>query len=726
MANRTVTVFLRAVTAQYQTAMARAQASAAQFGASATKAGEGWTASGKKIQGVGREMSRVGSTMSRNVSLPLAALGAGALKTAIDFESAFTGVRKTIDATESQYRELERGIQDMAERLPASVEEISAVAEAAGQLGIKREAILGFTETMIDLGESTNLTADVAATSLARLANITGMSQRDFDKLGSTIVDLGNKGASTEAEITEMGLRIAGAGKQIGLSEPQILGFAESLSSVGINAEAGGSAISRVFITMATEVAKGKDGLAQFAAVAGTTSADFKRQFETDAAGATVAFIEGLARIKKEGGNVFKVLEDLGLNEIRVRDALLRASGASKLFARSQETANAAWRENNALAKESDKRYETNAAKLEVLKNKFRNVLATFGKDLMPVFTDVMEVLSDLAKSFGEMDPEMRKNIIKWGALAMAAGPLVRIFGGITTSIGTILRTAGGAASLVGKIFGAGRGAPTTMPGTPGAPGGKGLGLLGPLAVVGGAAIATKIGMTIAEDKANRKEILSDAERIRHLYRLAGDGVDQFSDAMNNSQEVTKKQAEKLATMFGAVNSLSTGLSTTEERWVANLLAMGDVSGALDILEGHVDEAARKSHALGKGFDDAGADMAEAALKADRVRRSIEAIPNQKTIRITVYQDTVSKQIIQKVAATGSGKTALGEDPTITATKTGTRITQSASSPSTVVHKHVHVDVSGLMVTDERQKRDFALELGAILSDDDIVMGRAS
>ena len=45
-----------------------------------------------------------------------------------------------------------------------------------------------------------------------------------------------------------MGLRLAGACHQVGMSEAQIMGFAAALSSVGIEAEAGGSAFSKVMV----------------------------------------------------------------------------------------------------------------------------------------------------------------------------------------------------------------------------------------------------------------------------------------------------------------------------------------------------------------------------------------------------------------------------------------------------------------------------------------------
>ena len=192
------------------------------------------------------KLKSFGRSWTRNVSLPVAAAVALAGKAAVDWESSFAGVRKTVDATEKQYASLEKGIRGMSLHIPVAANELAGIAEAAGQLGIKRKAILGFTRTIADLGVATNLAGDEGATILARFANITQMPQSQFDRLGSTIVALGNAGASTEKDIAAMGLRIAATGERSsGVNESQILGYANALSSIGIEAEAGGSSISR-------------------------------------------------------------------------------------------------------------------------------------------------------------------------------------------------------------------------------------------------------------------------------------------------------------------------------------------------------------------------------------------------------------------------------------------------------------------------------------------------
>ena len=312
------------------------------------------------------------------VSTALTGAAGYAVKTGIDFESAFAGVKKTVDATDTELDEFRQGIRDMAKEMPQSASQIAEVAEAAGQLGIENKNLLSFTEVMSNLGVATNMSATEAATSLARLANITQMPQENFDRLGSTIVALGNNLATTESEITEMGLRLAGAGKQVGMSEDQILGLAGAISSVGIEADAGGSAVSTVMTKMQLAVEQGGESLEQFADVAGMSASEFQQAFKEDAAQALVSFVEGLGSMDERGKSAIATLADMEITEIRQRDALLRLAGAGDVLSESLGIASDAWAENTALTKEAEQRYETLESRIQIFKNNVSDLGITF------------------------------------------------------------------------------------------------------------------------------------------------------------------------------------------------------------------------------------------------------------------------------------------------------------------------------------------------------------
>ena len=356
----------------------------------------------RALKGIGTSLSKL-TKVVQLATLAFVAVGSLSVKAFADFESAFAGVRKTVDASEGEFKILSDAIRNMAKEIPASTVEISRVAEAAGQLGIQKENILDFTRTMIDLGNSTNLSSEIAATSLARLANITQMSQDNFSNLGSAVVALGNNFATTEAEIVDMALNIAGAGKQIGLTEAEILSFSTALSSVGIRAERGGTAFQRVMIEIAKAVKKGGNDLREFAKVAGESSEDFKTSFQDDAAGALVNFVEGLDRISKSGKNTFKVLEDLGFANIRVQDTLLRASGAGQLMRDALQEGSSAWTENVALTTEAEKRYATLTSQLKMFWSRIKDVGITIGAELAPAVVEVSQLLGNFADKAGEI-----------------------------------------------------------------------------------------------------------------------------------------------------------------------------------------------------------------------------------------------------------------------------------------------------------------------------------
>lgn len=317
---------------------------------------------------------------------------ASCAQASMDFESAITGVAKTTDLTDEELAAMSDSIKALSTEIPATTEEIAAVAEAAGQLGIQKDALLDFTEIMTMLGTATNMTADEAATALARFANITGMTTDNYGRLGSVIVDLGNNFATTESEIVAMGTRLASAGKLAGLTEPEIMALAAAMSSVGIEAEAGGTAMTQTLNAIEKAVAKGGDDLAEFACIAGVSSEEFSSAWKNDAMSALTSFIGGLGKLDEQGESTVLVLEDLGLTGIRQSNMLKALGLAADQMTGAVNTANTAWQQNTALTNEANKRYATAQSRLTMMQNAYNNLKVAIGDAYTPALSEAYGV----------------------------------------------------------------------------------------------------------------------------------------------------------------------------------------------------------------------------------------------------------------------------------------------------------------------------------------------
>jgi len=541
------------------------------------QAGESLKKAGDNISNFGEKASKVGSTLTKTVTLPIVAVGTAAVKSAIDFESAFAGVKKTVDGTEEDFKKLEEGIKQMSKELPSSAEDIAAVAESAGQLGIQTDNVLEFTRTIIDLGNATNLVGEEGASQLAKFANITQMSQKNFDRLGSTIVALGNNMATTEADIVSMAMRLAGAGKQVGMTESDIMSFAAALSSVGIEAEAGGSAFSKVMLNIQSEIQTGGEKVAAFAKVAGMSADEFATKFQKDATGALIAFIEGLGRLDDKA----VVLDELGLSEIRVRDALLRASSAGDLFAKSIEIGSNAWKENTALTNEANQRYATTESQIKILKNEIMDMAREIGVQLLPIVKDGLVVVKDLIQKFNELSPATKENIIKFAGLAAVAGPVVGTVGKLAQGFGSVLKVAGKFSTGLGVAEVA-----TAGVGTAAATAGGTAGIAGLATSLGGVVVAAApyiaagaaiAGAGYAIYKGLNKEVIPEVDLFADKIEYAAQTIDTSGTYMANSAQATvTKISEATKTAVGAYVELDDSAKNEMQSLYLNSTVISD------------------------------------------------------------------------------------------------------------------------------------------------------
>ncbi|WP_414715475.1 phage tail tape measure protein [Staphylococcus hominis] len=387
------------------------------------------------IRNVGSTMRNVGSTSMIYMTMPAVAGMGTAIKSSIDWEQALAGVAKTTNMSGSELNKMGNEITKMSNTMPFAATEIAGVAEAAGQLGIKKQDITSFTRTMMNLGVATNLTADEAATEFARFANAANMPIKDVDRLGSTVVALGNSTATTEKEIVDMAQRLAGAGAQAGFSSDEIMSVSAAMSSVGIESEAGGTAMTQIWNKMTKAVAEGGDTLDSFAQTAGVSGKEFAQVWENNPSKALSMFVKGLSETEGGAKGVLQALDDVGIKGIREADTIRRMANNHEVLDKALKTGAEGWKENSALTDEANIRYETMGSKLKMLKNTFINFARTIGDAVAPIVSFLADKLTGLFEHLQGTSNATKIAIAAFTLLGAAIPPLIVATGVLAHSI---------------------------------------------------------------------------------------------------------------------------------------------------------------------------------------------------------------------------------------------------------------------------------------------------
>ncbi len=555
-------VLLSANTAEFDAAMKKAASSA-----------DGLT---KTFKSIGQQATDVGMTLTKTLTVPLLGLGVGAAKAAIDFESAFANVAKTVDGVSDKFgkltpvgQKLAMTFRQMAKEIPATTDELTKIAALGGQMGVPIDQLEKFTKNVAALGVAVDgISTEEAASGLAAIGNATGTGTTKIAEMASALVHLGNNSNATEGQILEMTQRLIGAANAAKFTVPETMALATSMANVGINAEAGGTAMSTVIAKISKAVSTGSKDLEQFAEVAGKTGAQFAEIWKRSPIEAMDLFIKGLGRMKKEGADLNLTMGEIGTEGIRVASTLKLLAGATQSVSDTTKLANEGYASANKHLEEAHKKYETTANKLTVLWNRIKDVGITLGNALLPGikaaiagFESLLPILDGVAKMLSAMPGGVQLVVIGLAALLAAAGPVLIVFGQLATAAASVTALFGkkGIATrlLAGDLITL-EGASTRVT--------TALGLLGKAAAVAGAAfVGWQIGRLIADLTGLDQKIADSITGLNNLDRarkLAAQG--NASGAQAEVDKTLLDLTNKRTVALSQMNLIEAALLTTQ------------------------------------------------------------------------------------------------------------------------------------------------------------------
>lgn len=417
-----------------------------------------WIKSGKKIESFGKKTSSIGSTLTMSVTAPIAAGFGAATKKAADFQTQIGGIGplltnggKLTAEYRNQLDQMSDSSKKWAKQYGVSTTEINNGLSEVVRKGYDANQTLGVMPAILDAtkasGDGFNDVMNVTTEVISQF-NLKGKDYNSTVKNATRVTDsLTYVANATSAGFTDLGLAMGYVGpvaNSLGMDVEETASAIGILSDAGLGGEKAGTALRGALTRLLKPSKQNQEGFERL----GISVEDFKK--------GTLTLPEMLNKIKRntEGWTDAQRTSAIALafgTESQSAMNVLVGKGGDALKGLTKETYNA-----NGATKEIAKSMNDLPANKAARFKESLNVLAiTVGEKLLPAFTPLLEKATQMINKFSEMDDATQKNIIKWGLMAAAAGPALKLFGTGVTVIGktqtAIGKLTGGLVELAAK-----------------------------------------------------------------------------------------------------------------------------------------------------------------------------------------------------------------------------------------------------------------------------------
>lgn len=336
----------------------------------------------------------------------------GAISGAAKVSDELADIQKTTGLTNDEVRELNKELAKIDTR--TSTSDLRQIAAVGGQFNVAKEDLAEFTAAVdkinVALGDEFGGGAENVAEQLAKLRNIfTDVKTQSIDKdllnIGNALNALGNAGVATSDVVADFANRIAGVGIPLGLTTGQVLGISATLQELGVNAERGGTAVSKILQKMVVNVD-------EFAKVAGLSVSQFTKLLNQDLYKAFQLVVEGSGKAGASATAMANLLKDAELSGAGAAEVFLKLSGNTQLMGEKVALAGTALQNTDSIMQEFNSKNNNLAANLEKIEKRFASLFSGLGSAIEPLvkaLADLVEREKDAVEQFNEQNAVVEK-----------------------------------------------------------------------------------------------------------------------------------------------------------------------------------------------------------------------------------------------------------------------------------------------------------------------------
>ena len=429
--NFDVTAVLKANVSDFQRGMTQAQASLKSF----TKQ------TGSTMQNVGATMAGIGTGLMLGVTAPLMAVGAASVKTAMSFEKQMNRVKAISGATGNDFEKL----RDQAIKLGAdsvfSATEVAQAQEMMASAGFETNEIYDSMAGIMDLAAVSGGDMALASEAVATAMNQFGLEAGEAGHVANIFA---RAAADTNAETTDMAEALKYAGPiagSLGVTMEETAAAIGIMSDAGIKGSQAGTTLRSSFTRLANPTKKARDLMAEL----GFSAFDANGQMKP------------LDTIIRDLQNSFKGMTDEQKQQAiatlfgqeAMSGMLALVNGSPEQFSKLVDSL----KNSDGAAQEMAETMNSGlAGAVENLKGAMESAGIAIGTALTPTIERLADWITSLVDKFNSLTTEQQEQIVKWGAIVSAVGPLLWIFGTLIGTISKISAAFGGLSGFLAKL----------------------------------------------------------------------------------------------------------------------------------------------------------------------------------------------------------------------------------------------------------------------------------
>ncbi|GAA0082424.1 phage tail tape measure protein [Clostridium sp. CTA-6] len=395
----------------------------------------------KKLKDTGKNITDVGKSITTKVSAPLAGLGIIAAKTTADYDDSMSQLKAITNSSTEDMRKMSDQAKDLGVKTRYSAKEAADSMVMLGQAGYRTTEIMNTMPAVLNLAQAGAIdlteSTDVLVSSMSQFGIKTENAAHVADVL-SLGANKANLGVNDMAEA----LKYAGSmANTAGWSIEETASAIGLMSNYGIKGSQAGTALRGAI----SRLVKPSEASAEKMEALGIKV--FDNNGKMKALGEVIDEVKKGTSELTEEQKMNALVTIFGQEAIAGINALMTEGGGSI-----RKYADELKKADGSAAKAAQTMEDNMGGAFRSLKSAMEGAAISIGSAAAPAIREITDKITELTRKFSALSPETQKNIVKFGAFAIATGPVIVGIGKIATGFGSILSVGSKVAGIIGKV----------------------------------------------------------------------------------------------------------------------------------------------------------------------------------------------------------------------------------------------------------------------------------